>query len=153
MKRGVFLAALLLATGPAVAGPASDAVKFFYSPVKYEPDPDLRARFTAPATTLFEQNDRAVVKNEGLGCIDFSPGIDGQDFDDATVAKTLKLTEDVNGDTAKVTARFTLFPEGDDAQREMVWTLKNVGGKWLVSDLQSVTNDWTLSEFTCEEPQ
>lgn len=158
MRNMLLMAVAVMLAGPALvsaaqAGAPSEAVRFFYAPVRYEPDPELRSRFTAPATTLFEQNDRAVVKNEGLGCIDFSPGIDGQDFDDATVKKSLKLAETVNGDTATVTATFKLFPSGEDADREMLWTLKQVDGKWLVSDLKSVTNDWTLSDFTCEEPQ
>lgn len=152
LRFSIAAGAMLLAAS-AHAGPASDAVAFFYSPVRYEPDPDFRDRFTGAAKALFEQNDRAVVKNDGLGCIDFSPGIDAQDFDDALVKKTLKLAESVSGDSATVTARFTLFPEGEDAKREMLWTLEKVGGKWLVSDLRSVTNDWALSDFTCEEPQ
>lgn len=148
-----FVAGAMLLAASAHAGPASDAVAFFYTPVRYEPDPDFRDRFTGAAKALFEQNDRAVEKNDGLGCIDFSPGIDGQDFDDALVKKTLKLTEAISGDSATVTARFKLFANGDDTDREMLWTLEKAGSKWLVSDLRSVTNDWTLSDFTCEEPQ
>ena len=152
MRRLFLLAVALAVSTPALADTPSQTVRFFYSPVKYEPDPQFRARFTGPAKALFEQNDRAVEKNEGLGCIDFSPGIDGQDFDDALVAKTLKLSEKIDGDAATVTAKFDLFP-GGDAKREMVWTLARDGDGWLISDLQSVTNKWRLSEFGCEEPQ
>ncbi len=154
MRYWLALSTLVALTGPALAETPTEAVRFFYLPPKYEPDPDLRARFTDPAKTLFEQNDRAVEKNEGLGCIDFSPGIDGQDYDENEIKRTLKLKEAEEGDTATVTAKFTLFPNSDDeARREMVWTLKKEGGKWLVADLESVTTKWTLSAFTCEEPK
>ncbi|TIU87975.1 MAG: hypothetical protein E5W06_03885, partial [Mesorhizobium sp.] len=112
----------------ALAGPASNAVKFFYVPeVKFEADAKYRDRFTEPVTKLFEANDKArKEKPDEVSCIDFDPGLDAQDFDQKTVSKTLKLAEAVNGDTAEVTASFNLFPEGDDSKREMVWSLKKV---------------------------
>ncbi|TIS11588.1 MAG: hypothetical protein E5X10_19905, partial [Mesorhizobium sp.] len=114
----------------ALAGPASNAVKFFYVPeVKFEADAKYRDRFTEPVTKLFEANDKArKEKPDEVSCIDFDPGLDAQDFDQKTVSKTLKLAEAVNGDTAEVTASFNLFPEGDDSKREMVWSLKKVDG-------------------------
>ncbi|RVA01307.1 DUF3828 domain-containing protein, partial [Mesorhizobium sp. M7A.F.Ca.US.002.01.1.1] len=81
--------------------------------------------------------------------IDFDPGLDAQDFDQKTVSKTLKLSEKQDGDNAQVTASFSLFPEGDDSKREMLWSLKKIDGKWKISDIASKTSDWTLSALEC----
>lgn len=150
-----FLFAVLVLAAPsiAVAGPAADAVKFFYTPVKFEPDAKYRDRFAEPVTKLFALNDQALQKNpDQMPCIDFDPGLDAQDFDQKTVSRTLKLTETVSGDTAEVTARFNLFPEGEGSEgsgREMIWSLKQVGSAWKVADLTSKTNGWTLSALEC----
>lgn len=147
------LAALLVlaAPVPALAGPAADAVKYFYAPqVRFEADAKYRDRFTEPVTKLFQLNDEVQAKNpDQVACIDFDPGLDAQDFDQKSVNRTLKLTETVDGDTATVTARFDLFSDGDGSGREMVWSLKKVDGKWKVADIASGTNGWTLSQLEC----
>lgn len=147
----------LVAPGAALAGPASDAVKFFYTPqVRFEPDAKYRDRFTQPVTKLFELNDQAQAKNpDQIACIDFDPGLDAQDFDQKTVSKTLKLTEALDGDTGTVSAMFTLFPADAEAEgaegtaREMVWTVNKIDGKWKIADIASKTNGWTLSQLQC----
>ncbi|AID29423.2 hypothetical protein BFX40_18260 [Mesorhizobium sp. SEMIA 3007] len=152
MRRTVLLAALATALpAAAFAGPASDAVKFFYVPaVKFEADAQYRDRFVEPVTKLFDLNDQATKKNpDQVACIDFDPGLDAQDFDQKTVSKTLKLSETVDGDAAQVVASFKLFSDGDDSQREMRWSLKQVDGKWKVSDIASKTSGWTLSQLEC----
>lgn len=152
MRRTVLVAALSIALpAAAVAGPASNAVKFFYVPaVKFEADEQYRDRFTEPVTKLFDLNDQATKKNpDQVACIDFDPGLDAQDFDQNTVSKTLKLSEKLDGDNAEVTASFSLFSEGDDSKREMVWSLKKIDGKWKISDIASKTSDWTLSALEC----
>ncbi|WP_296745869.1 DUF3828 domain-containing protein [Mesorhizobium sp.] len=153
MRLIVLAAAAMSVALPAVAlaGPASNAVKFFYVPeVKFEADAKYRDRFTDPVTKLFDLNDKASKNNpDEVACIDFDPGLDAQDFDQKTLAKTLKLAETVNGDNAEVTATFNLFPEGDDSKREMVWALKKVDGKWKVADITSKTSNWKLSALEC----
>jgi len=152
MRLTVLVAALSIALpAGAFAGPASDAVKFFYVPaVKFEADERYRDRFTEPVTNLFDLNDQAKKKNpDEVACIDFDPGLDAQDFDQKTVSKTLKLAEKVDADNAEVTASFSLFSEGDDSKREMVWSLKKVDGKWKISDIASKTSDWKLSALEC----
>jgi hypothetical protein len=142
-------AVALLAPVPALAGPASDAVRFFYDEPTFEPDPSVRDRFVDPANKKFEEND--ALSSEGdAGCIDWVLAIDGQDYDDATLKKTLKLDETVDGEEAEVTATFTLFPSGEDTDREIVWTLEQVDGDWKVADIESKTNDWKLSELDCQ---
>jgi hypothetical protein len=151
--RPIVLAAVFSLAVPAaaLAGPASNAVKFFYVPeVKFEADAKYRERFTEPVTKLFDLNDQAQKnKPDEVPCIDFAPGLDAQDFDQKTVAKTLKLSEAVDGDSADVTATFSLFPEGDDSKREMVWSLKKLDGKWKVADIASKSSGWTLSALEC----
>ncbi|TGQ41242.1 DUF3828 domain-containing protein [Mesorhizobium sp. M00.F.Ca.ET.216.01.1.1] len=152
MRLTVLAAALSIAApAAALAGPASNAVKFFYVPaVKFEADAKYRDRFTEPVTKLFDLNDQVQkAKPDEVPCIDFAPGLDAQDFDQKTVAKTLKLAEAVDGDSAEVTATFSLFPEGDDSKREMVWSLKRVDGKWKIADITSKTSGWTLSALEC----
>ena len=156
MKRSLLLAALCISSPvTAFAGPASDAVKFFYTPeVKFEADAQYRSRFTEPVTKLFELNDAAIKKNpDQLACVDFDPGLDAQDFDQNAVNKSIKLSEAVNGDTAEVTATFALLPDDgsgdDDSGREMVWSMKKIDGQWKIADISSKTHNWKLSELGC----
>lgn len=152
MRLTVLASALAIALPAAAsAGPASNAVKFFYTPeVKFEADAQYRDRFTEPVTKLFDLNDQAA-RNlpDEVPCIDFAPGLDAQDHDEKTVAKTLKLAETLDGDSAEVTATFNLFPESDDSKREMVWSLRKVDGQWKIADITSKTSGWTLSALEC----
>lgn len=149
LSYAVFAVALLVPVA-AFAGPASDAVKFFYSPVGSETDPATRDRYADPAKTKLDQNDRLTETNE-IGCIDFGLAVDAQDFDDAEIAKTLKFEEKVSGDDATVLAIFRLFPNDPAGMpaRQIKWTLKKVGGDWKVSDIESAETGWKLSEFDC----
>ncbi len=148
MRKLAFAAALTFTSGPALAGPASDAVSFFYLPVKWEADAQYRDRFTGAAKALFDLNDK--MPSDEIGCIDFGPGVDAQDYDDVSVKKTLKLTEQVDGSNATVTASFVLFP-GDEAEgkREMQWSLVNEDGAWKIADIVSLSSGWKLSELEC----
>lgn len=137
----------------AMAGPASDAVKFFYSSERFVADPDYRDRFVEPVTKLFEQNDKAMDSADGIPCIDADPALDAQDFDQNELNKTLKIDEAVDGDSAEVTARFKLFPGSEDTDREMVWSLKRINGEWKVADITSRTNGWRLSDLQCVSDQ
>lgn len=150
MLRGLMMMATLMLASPALSATPSEAVAFFYSPPKFEPDVELRARFTGSAKALFDQNDKVLAEDQEVGCMDFSPGIDAQDYDDAEIARTMKMSEAIDGNTAKVTARFNLFPGSEEYQREMIWTLENVNESWLVSDIESVTSKWKLSDIKCE---
>lgn len=126
----------------------TEAVRFFYDPPSYEPDPAVRDHFTDPAKSKFDQNDK--VSTDGETCFDWVLGLDAQDYDEAVLAKTLKLEEDETGDTATVTATFSLFDGQPDSDREIVWSLKNVGGAWKISDIWSKTNDWKVSTLECQ---
>ncbi|MET3659943.1 hypothetical protein [Aquamicrobium ahrensii] len=143
------LALAVLAPATVMAGPASDAVKFFYTQGRFVGDPDYRDRFVGPVKKLFDQNDAALASADGIPCIDSDPALDAQDFDDSELARTLKLAEAVHGDQAEVTAIFSLFPGDGDASREMLWSLTTVDGEWKVADISSKTNGWKLSELEC----
>ncbi len=134
---------LALTAAPAFAGPASDAVKFFYSNIGAEYDAANRGRFVDPAKAVLDANDKSEE-----ACIDFGLALDAQDYDEAEVAKTLKLTEESGGET--VIASFTLFPGDKDSERAIVWQLKQVGGEWKIADVVSDESGWRLSEFTCQ---
>jgi len=137
--------ALVLAAAPAFAGPASDAVQFFYSNIGAEYDAANRGRFVDPAKSVLDANETSEEP-----CLDFGLAIDAQDYDDAEIAGTLKLAEDVRGDSAMVTASFSLFPGDPQNDREIVWELRQVGGQWKVSDIGQANGAWRLSEFKCE---
>ncbi|MBN9252696.1 MAG: hypothetical protein J0I86_19330, partial [Mesorhizobium sp.] len=85
-------AALLSMSAGAVAGPASDAVKFFYSSERFVADAKYRDRFVEPVTKLFDQNDKALQSPDSMPCIDAYPALDAQDFDQDQLTKTLKLS-------------------------------------------------------------
>lgn len=146
--RFVLTIALCLTTLPAIAGPASDAVRFFYSPDVNETDPANRNRFTDPALAKLAEYDKTTGDGTELGCIDWVLAIDAQDVDDAELAKSLKLEEKVDGDTATVTARFRLFAD-DSSAREIVWDMARVDGAWKVADIASPASDWRLSALDC----
>ena len=137
--------ALALTAAPAFAGPASDAVQFFYSNIGAEFDAANRGRFVDPAKSVFE----AAAKSEEP-CLDFGVALDAQDYDETQVAKTLKLVEEVNGDQAMVTASFSLFEGDPQNDREIVWELKQVGGQWKIADIGQANGAWKISGFTCE---
>jgi hypothetical protein len=152
MRKLLLIVALTFFPASAFAGTPTEAVAFFYAPVQYLPDIELRDRFTDPAKGVFELNDKAVANDQEVSCFDFSPAVDAQDYDEAELAKTLQLTESVSADMATVTAKFTLFasaPVGE-GQQEMLWSLRQVDGAWLVSDLESITGKWRLSDIKCE---
>lgn len=142
----IFLAFVLAVTAaPAFAGPVSDAVQFFYSNVGAEFDPANRDRFIDPAKAVFDATEKL-----GEPCIGFAVAIDSQNYDEAELARTLRLVEEVNGDQAMVTASFSLYPGDPENDREIVWELKQVGGEWKVFDIGQANGAWRLSELNCE---
>lgn len=135
----------LVATSPALAGPAADAVRFFYDHAGTEMEEANRDRFTGPARELLDANDRSW-EEYGEVCIDFAFPIDGQDFDEDEIARTLTLDETVSGASAVVNARFSLFGE----PRHIEWSLAREGNAWKVADVASPETGWRLGEITCE---
>src|SRR3954468_22898455 len=120
MKPTALLAfAVLAATLTAAhAGGAADTVRAFYTDVEFEADPGFRDRFVDPARAKFDENDKQSNNGEEVGCIDFVLARDAQDYDEKVLAKTLEISEQVEGDSATVDAKFSLFEGQDDSKRE-----------------------------------
>jgi hypothetical protein len=143
---GLIIVLLLELPGAALAGEASDAVRAFYDHPGLELDPAARDRFVDPARKILDQNDAIKAAGSPDGCLDPSLPFDDTDDDPAAVAATLKLTERVDGDDAKVVAMFKVA----DGVAHLEWKLKKVGGSWKVADIVSMSKDWALSQFNCE---
>lgn len=117
---------------------AVDAVRAFYTaPLADERDPAL---FTGAARATIETD----LASES-GCIGFSFVFNGQDFDEAEVARTLVLSTGADDDGGgTVTARFDNFGQ----PQEVVWTMRQTDGAWKVADVTIAfegDDDWTLS--------
>lgn len=145
MKRMIaagICAASLFVSSAALAGPGPVATveAFYLNAPLGERDPE---RFTGPALETLRRHDAMEAKGE-FGCLDFSFVFDAQDFDERQVADTLdvELAEEGAG-TAKVVARFVNFGRA----QEIDWTLEQVDGEWLVSDVAQPDGAWTLSEL------
>ena len=137
-----------MAATPALAGEAEDFVRTFYNDIQYEADPMYRDKFVDPARAKLEENDKT--PDGDVGCIDGILALDAQDYDDAAVKKSLKLEEKVSGDTATVTAKFSLLYDNQpESAREILWSLKKVGGAWKVADIAAPADDWKLSALDC----
>lgn len=141
-----FTAAVLFATAvSAQAGPAADAVASFYKNPDAAFEPSERDRFVDPARALLDANDR-LWEEQQEACIGFSFVVDGQDWDGDEIARTLALSESVQGDGAIVMARFSNFGE----TRTLEWTLERTGRAWRVADVMSLQGGWRLSDLTCD---
>jgi hypothetical protein len=144
MKRLIFASLFAVLSSHSFAGTPIEAVQFFYN----DPGEELSIaninRFTGAAKAMLEAADKTVESTDGP-CIDFMLSVDGQDFDEAELKKSLDLTEAKAGDQATVVAKFVSF----EAPMEVVWSLEMIDGDWKVSDISSKTGEWTLSKFEC----
>ncbi|MBA3446422.1 MAG: hypothetical protein H0T56_02215, partial [Pseudaminobacter sp.] len=123
LKLVLAVSMVVLAPLAAYAGEPSEIVRSFYMPeVISGMEPEMRASFTDPALGVFEKNDQIADSGEGA-CIDFALSIDGQDYDQAEIDRTLELDETLSGDEAIGTASFHLFPGQADSRRLIVWTM------------------------------
>jgi hypothetical protein len=137
-----FLALVL--SGPAFAGAPSDAVRYFYSNIGSETEPDNRDRFTGLARAALDANEQAA-NGGGAACIDFILALDSPDLDQNEIDSSLALNETADGPSANVTADFTLFRQ----PHEVEWSLQEVDGVWKVADIASRSGNWRLSTLRC----
>lgn len=103
--------------------------------------PGVRNRHFQPALVrLFDANDRDE-------CIDFGLHINGQDFDEAEIARSLRLQTRLDGDRAAVDARFRSFGKTNHFRFEFARS----GDAWKIADIMSLTPDarWRLSQVPC----
>ncbi|WP_332685944.1 hypothetical protein [Bosea sp. (in: a-proteobacteria)] len=103
--------------------------------------PGARSRYFQPALVrLFDANDRDE-------CIDFGLHINGQDFDEAEIARSLRLQTRQDGDRAAVDARFRSFGKANHFR----FDFQRSGDAWKIADIASLTPDarWRLSAVPC----
>ena len=142
MRGRLLVCALCVASSaPAFAETPSDVVKFFYE----NPDEVFNAdnpRLADPLLAVMKSN----AAHNDEPCIDFSPALAAQDWDEAELKKSLKLDEKADGDKAVVLATFKLF----DNDTEVEWDLAKSGDSWKVTDIASKADEWRLSEIKCD---
>jgi hypothetical protein len=141
--QNLFVAAAiaLAASSPVLAQSTTDAVATFYYDLDSAFDPASRDRFTGPARALLDAADAAEEP-----CLDFSFVVDGQDYDEAEIERTLRVEEVPDTDPLVVVARFKLFGE----PRAIEWTIIDNDGDFLISDVAAADGSWRLSEMSCE---
>jgi hypothetical protein len=140
MLRLLLSAAAFCLCFPALAGEPSDVVKYFYE----NPDEAFNTENTRLGVPVI-----AVMKAHAASeepCVDFSPVMDAQDWDEAEVKSSLKLDEKLDGDAASVAATFKLF--GED--RTVDWALAKQAEGWKVVEISSKVGEWALSKFECK---
>lgn len=136
---------LTVTASVAVAGPASEVVRPFYLQPGLELEQSARGNFIDPARRILNLNDEIRQGGEE-GCLDPALPFNDTKFDPAEVAATLQLEELVSGSEATVIAKF--IAEG--SLQAVQWRLKDVGGRWRINDIASLSKDWALSRFQCE---
>ncbi len=146
--KGLFIALVFaIFSSQAFAGSPMEAVQFFYN----DPGEELNIaninRFTGAAKAVLEAADKTTESSDGP-CINFMLSVDGQDFDENEIKKSLDMMETKAGDQATVIAKFVSF----DAPMEIMWLLELVDGDWKIYDISSKTGEWTLSKFACGQP-
>jgi hypothetical protein len=142
---GIALGTVLAAASQANAAAPSEVVEQFYLQPGLELEQSGRAHFIDPARKVLNQND-AIRQAGEEGCLDPALPFNDTNFDPAEVADTLKLEELVSGGEATVVAKF--IAEGQE--QAVQWRLRDIGGRWRISDMISMSKDWALSRFQCE---
>jgi hypothetical protein len=142
----LFAVLLLTVMGsPALAGEPSEVVKPFYLQPGLELEQTARGHFIDPARKVLNLND-AIRQGGEEGCLDPALPFNDTNYDPAEIASTLELEELVSGNEATVLAKF----RSEGQEQAVQWRLKDVGGRWRISDMISMSKDWALSRFQCE---
>ena len=141
MRALLMVLALSALPFPSFAGEASDVVKYFYE----NPDEAFNAsnpKLGEPVLAVLKAN----AANQDEPCIDFSPVMDAQDWDEKEVKESLKLDEKLDADTASVAANFKLYGE----ERTVDWSLEKKPDGWKVVEISSKVGEWALTKFECK---
>lgn len=143
MRPAIVFGLLAAMCVPALAAEPVDTVRPFYQNIGMEYDPDSLVLFIEPARAILEQDRR--MAEEGDLCLGFLLAVDAQDYDEAEIAGSLELSQEVEGDEARVLARFSNF----GMPQAIIWRLRNQDG-WKIADIGSDEGAWWLSELGCE---
>lgn len=136
---------LVLTTSPAFAGAPSEVVRQFYDQPGLELEASARGNFLDPARKVLNLND-AIRQGGEDGCLDPHLPFNDTNFDPAEVARTIQFEELVTGGEATVVAKF----QAEGQLQAVQWRLKDIGGRWRIFDIVSMSKDWALSRFQCE---
>lgn len=140
---GMFL--LFMTASAAFAGAPSEVVRQFYLQPGLELEQSARGHFIDPARKVLNQND--LIRQGGEeGCLDPALPFNDTRYDHAEVTATLVIEELVSGRDATVLAKFI----AEDREQVVQWQLRDIGGRWRISDIMSTSKDWALSRFQCE---
>lgn len=143
MRPAIVFGLLAAMCVPALAAEPVDTVRPFYQNIGMEYDPDSLVLFIEPARAILEQDRR--MAEEGDLCLGFLLAVHAQDYDEAEIAGSLELSQEVEGDEARVLARFSNF----GMPQAIIWRLRNEDG-WKIADIGSDEGAWWLSELGCE---
>jgi hypothetical protein len=135
----------LASASAAHAGAPSEVVRQFYDKPGLELEASARGNFLDPARKVLNQNDEIRQGGEE-GCLDPHLPFNDTNFDPAEVAKTIEFEELVTGGEATVVAKF----KAEGQLQAVQWRLKDIGGRWRIFDIVSMSKDWALSRFQCE---
>lgn len=141
----IWLAAALSSEVLAADATPTEVVRKYYANVGLLRDQAARSDFIDPARAVLDAADR-LEQTEGGSCLDPNMVLDAPAYDAAELSSSLKLTEAISGDKARVVVTFTIFGE----PRRMQWMLGKVDGAWRIADLFSVIQEWSLSMYQCE---
>ncbi|MCX7304597.1 MAG: hypothetical protein NTV73_09675 [Hyphomicrobiales bacterium] len=142
---GLGIGIVFASAGAAVAGEPSEVVRQFYAKPGLELEESARSMFLDPARKVLNQND-AIRQGGEDGCLDPHLPFNDTNFDPAEVMSTLKFEELVTGKEATVVAKF----KAEGQLQAVQWRLKEIGGRWRIFDIVSMSKDWALSRFQCE---
>jgi len=102
----------------------------------YVPPDDIYS----PRLEKLIRDDRRKAKGE-VGCVDFLFWVNGQDYE---ITKLTITSVDQGQDAKTVIAKFLSFKDPE----EIHFDFRRIGGRWLLDDAHSVTNQkWTLSDL------
>ena len=142
MTRILLTLCFTLASSAVFAAQPMDTVKPFYA----DPGSELAAenldKYTGKAYDIMKL---ASEPTEDGACIDFMMSLDGQDFDEAELKKTLDITEALAGDYGTVVATFDLFKD----KKEIDWEMEKVDGVWKIADIYPKDKSWQLTKMEC----
>jgi hypothetical protein len=142
---GLGIAIVLGVGSVAQAGEPIEVVRQFYVQPGLELEASARGNFLDPARKVLNLNDEIRQGGED-GCLDPHLPFNDTNFDPAEVAKTIEFEELVNGGEATVVAKF----QAEGQLQAVQWRLKDIGGRWRIFDIVSMSKDWALSRFQCE---
>ncbi|MBL8568261.1 MAG: hypothetical protein JNK84_04180 [Phreatobacter sp.] len=102
--------------------------------------PANRARhFQPPLVRLLAANDREE-------CIDFALTSDGNNYDEAEIARTIRMEARTEGDRASVDVRFMSLGKPNHYRYEF----ERAGDRWKIADIASLgEGNWRLSQTAC----